>query len=270
MAPLVESLDLANTSKVYHAPATVIRSNTRTIHVSGQVGHTKDGHVPTDYVSQIHLALLNLRKVIVAAGATVKDIAKLTFYIVNYNPAQRKHTRPIQRFLQGHRPAITLVPVTQLAVSGWLFEVDAVIACPEVPLSISTPTSQGKTEVVDVAIIGAGLAGLSAAHEVLRAGLSCVILEARDRVGGKTWSQPLSDGKGMIEMGAAWINDVNQTRMIALTRRYGVELIEQNTSGNCVLQDFDGNASPFPYGELPRASQPVSVLAEKLDQLTIM
>jgi monoamine oxidase len=264
MAPLVESLGLANTSKVYHAPATIIRGNSRMVYVSGQVGTTRDGHVPADYVSQIHLALLHLRKIIIAAGATVRDIAKLTIYIVNYNHAQRKHTRPIQRFLQDHRPAITLVPVTQLAVSSWLFQVDAVIACQEVPSSLPDPSSQGKAEAVDVAIIGAGLAGLSAAHEVIRAGLSCIILEARDRVGGKAWSHPLADGKGTIEMGAAWINDVNQTRMIALARRYSLELIEQNTSGNCVLQDFDGKASPFPYGELPRASQPASRTAGTL------
>lgn len=258
MAPLVESLDLANTAKVYHAPATVIPGGSRVVHVSGQVGATKDGHVPADYVSQIHLALLNLRKVIIAAGASIREIAKLTLYIVNYDPAQRRHTRPIQRFLRGHRPAITLVPVTQLAVPGWLFEVDAVIACPEVALSSPAPTTRGGAKAVDVVIIGAGLAGLSAAHEVLRAGLTCVVLEARDRVGGKTWSQPLADGKGVIEMGAAWINDVNQTRMIALARRYGLELIEQNTSGNCAFQGFDGKASSFPYGELPRASHPVS------------
>jgi monoamine oxidase len=258
MAPLVESLDLDSTSKVYHAPATVIRGNSSVVHVSGQVGTTKDGHVPADYVSQIHLALLHLRKIIIAAGATVKDIAKLTLYVVDYNPAQRKHTRPIQRFLQGHRPAITLVPVTQLAVPGWLFEVDAVIAFPEVPPSLSAPSRQGRAEAVDVAIIGAGLAGLTAAHEVLRAGLSCVLLEARDHVGGKTWSQPLSDGKGTIELGAAWINDVNQTKMIALAQRYNLELIEQNTTGNCVLQDFDGKASLFPYGELPQAGRPLS------------
>ncbi|KAK8017147.1 hypothetical protein PG991_008223 [Apiospora marii] len=261
MVSRVQSLDLASTSKVYHAPATIVQGNSRLIHVSGQVGTAKDGTVPADYESQIHLALLHLRKILIAAGAVIQDIAKLTLYIVNYNPAQRKHPRPIQRFLKGHRPAITLVPVTQLAAPGWLFEVDAVIACPgEVPAaSLPAPTNvQGgsNSENFDVAIIGAGLAGLTAAHEVLRAGLTCIILEARYRVGGKTWSQPLTaDGGregGIAEMGAAWINDVNQTKMIALARRYKLELVEQNTTGNCVLQNFDGKASTFPYGELPQ------------------
>lgn len=260
MVSRVHSLDLASTTKVYYAPATAIQGNSRLLHVSGQVGTAKDGTVPADYVSQIHLALLHLRKILIAAGATTRDIAKLTLYIVNYDPAQRKHTRPIQRFLKGHRPAMTLVPVTQLAAPGWLFEVDAVIACPEVPsISLPAPTnSQGgsKSESFDVAIIGAGLAGLTAAHEVLRAGLTCVVLEARDRVGGKTWSQPLAAGGGreggIAEMGAAWINDVNQTQMIALARRYNLELIEQNTTGICALQSFDGTASNFPYGELPQ------------------
>lgn len=255
MAPLVETLDLSNTTKVYHSPATVTRADARTIHVSGQVGATVSGHVPADYESQIHLALLNLRKIIIAAGATVSDIAKLTVYIVNYDPARRKHTRHIQRFLRGHRPAITLVPVAQLAAPAWLFEIDAVIACPDQTQPIPrAPSAQGQSEVMDVAIIGAGLAGLSAAQEVLQAGLSCVVLEARDRVGGKTWSQPMEDGKGVIELGAAWINDVNQTKMIGLVRKFGLETIEQNTTGNCVLQNTDGSVSPFPYGELPKVT----------------
>lgn len=111
---------------------------------------------------------------------------------------------------------------------------------------------------IDVVVIGAGLAGLTAADEVRRAGLSCVVLEARDRVGGKTWSAPLQPesedgGKGgaHVDLGAAWLNDTNQSRVIALARRFGAELVEQNTRGRCALQDFDGRCSAFPYGELP-------------------
>ncbi|KAG2170966.1 hypothetical protein JADG_010705 [Aureobasidium aubasidani] len=108
-------------------------------------------------------------------------------------------------------------------------------------------------ENVDVVVIGAGLAGLTAARDIIKSGLSCVILEARDRVGGKTWSQELPDGKGTVDLGAAWINDVNQTRVYGLAKQYDAEFIEQNTTGNCAIQDGSGRISSFPYGELPQA-----------------
>ncbi|KAF4982096.1 hypothetical protein FZEAL_2202 [Fusarium zealandicum] len=247
MAKSVKTVDLSNTTGLYYGPATI--SSGKTLHIAGQPGSTKDGHVPDDYESQIHLSLLNLRKLIIAAGASVSDIAKLNVYIVNYDVSNRKHARHIQRFLGSHRPAMTLVPVPALAVPSWLIEIDAIVALPEQPSA--GPALPAASESYDVVIIGAGLAGLTAAHEVRRAGLSCVVLEARDRVGGKTWSQPNADGKGVIDLGAAWINDTSQSKVYELAKRYGAEMIEQNTTGNIVLEDFDGKVSPFAYGELP-------------------
>ncbi|KAI0547061.1 putative flavin-containing amine oxidase [Xylaria curta] len=246
MPKTVKAVGPFNITAAYCAPAITAG---KLIYVAGQPGGARDGQVPDDYESQIHLVLFNLRKAIIAAGAATGDIAKLTLSIVNYDAKTRKHTRHVQRFLGKHRPAITLIPVSKLAVSSWKFEVDAVIVLPEKPIAIaSLPTSN---EAVDVVIIGAGLAGLSAAHDVLKSNLSCVVLEARDRVGGKTWSQPLQDGKGAVDLGAAWINDTNQSKIYALAKRYGAELIVQNTEGDCVLQDLDGKCTPFAYGELP-------------------
>lgn len=103
----------------------------------------------------------------------------------------------------------------------------------------------------DVLVLGAGLAGLSAANKITASGLTCLVLEARDRVGGRTWSQPLPSGEGTIDLGAAWINDTNQSRMFELAKLFGAELIEQNTKGDVVLQHADGGLMSFPYGELP-------------------
>jgi len=245
----VTSIDLHSTASSYFAPAAITSGGV--IHVSGQPGSTEDGAVPGDHESQIHLALLRLRRIIIAANASITDIVKLNIFIVNYDATIRKHTPHIMRFLGKHRPAVTLVPVTQLAAPSWLFEVDAVLnKLPQLHIAPATPS-----ESADVVIIGAGLAGLTAAHDVVSKGYSCIVLEARDRVGGKTWSQPIDGGNGTVDVGAAWINDTTQTRVYALAKRFNAELIEQNTQGNCVFQGFDGECSVFPYGELPNVSR---------------
>jgi len=104
----------------------------------------------------------------------------------------------------------------------------------------------------DVIVVGAGLSGLQAAYDIQQAGLSCIVLEARDRVGGKTWSVPLANGKGNVDIGAAWINDTNQSHVYALTKRFGIELLEQNVDGDCIFQDKDGATHAFPYGTSPK------------------
>ncbi|KAL5327647.1 hypothetical protein ACEPPN_005348 [Leptodophora sp. 'Broadleaf-Isolate-01'] len=107
----------------------------------------------------------------------------------------------------------------------------------------------------DVIVVGAGLSGLQAAYDIQQAGLSCIVLEARDRVGGKTWSVPLANGKGNVDIGAAWINDTNQSHVYALTKRFGIELLEQNVDGDCIFQDKDGSTHAFPYGASPKFSE---------------
>ena len=56
----------------------------------------------------------------------------------------------------------------------------------------------------DVVVIGAGLAGLAAARALVAAGREVVVLEARDRVGGRTLNHDIGGGK-VVELGGAWI-----------------------------------------------------------------
>lgn len=112
------------------------------------------------------------------------------------------------------------------------------------------------SNVYDVIVIGAGLSGLQAALDVQRAGLKCLVLEARDRVGGKTLSLRSTDTSGAprvkSELGAAWINDTNQSNMWKLAQEFGLKTYKQNVIGNVVVQDTDGALIRFRYGKAPK------------------
>lgn len=121
---------------------------------------------------------------------------------------------------------------------------------------------------VQVAIIGAGLSGLRAAKAVHDAGLSYIVLESMDCVGGKVFSMPTKDdGSSPVDLGAAWINDTSQSEMYALAREYGFDLVQQRAEGNSFYQVADGEIFPLPY-ELPAPVRSSYMHTRDLSNLT--
>ena len=204
------------------------------ITTAGQIGADADSNVPSDPDEQIGLAFYNLRQCLEVVGARTEDILHLRYYIVNYDPKKRRHTPHLLKFLGSHRPATTLVPVPALAVPEYIFEIEAVASIPQEPL-----------KQVDVVVVGGGLSGLKAAWDVQKGGFSAVVLEARDRVGGKTWSQDSVTGK--CDVGAAWINDTNQSYMYDLVKQFGLETVVQNINGKTTVENA-GTYQTAPYG----------------------
>src|SRR5437868_11174727 len=86
----------------------------------------------------------------------------------------------------------------------------------------------------DVVIIGAGLAGLAAARAVRKGGFDVVVLEARDRVGGRIWNRTLEDG-GTLSVGGTWLG-AGQHRMFALCAELGLETYPHSHTGNKILR----------------------------------
>jgi monoamine oxidase len=83
-----------------------------------------------------------------------------------------------------------------------------------------------------VAVIGAGFAGLAAASDLADAGVDVVVLEARDRVGGRVWSMPLDPGDAaspVIERGAEFVLDGYDT-MARYASRLGLTLADTGMS----------------------------------------
>ncbi|KAJ5281276.1 flavin-containing amine oxidase [Penicillium angulare] len=103
--------------------------------------------------------------------------------------------------------------------------------------------------IYDVIVIGAGLSGLQAARSVRAAGLKVCVLEATNRVGGKTLSVQSCEN-GFNDLGAAWINDTNQSEMFKLFQRYNIDGEIQRASGDDVVLLSDGTARRKPFGQV--------------------
>ncbi|MHC6223022.1 flavin monoamine oxidase family protein [Arthrobacter sp. MMS24-S77] len=113
----------------------------------------------------------------------------------------------------------------------------------------------------DVVIVGAGPSGLTAARELKKAGLSVAVLEARDRVGGRTWTDTI-DG-AMLEIGGQWVSP-DQTALMGLLDELGLKMYSRYRDGESVYLAPDGSRTRF-----TGASFPVSeTTAAEMDKLT--
>ena len=102
-----------------------------------------------------------------------------------------------------------------------------------------------------VTVIGAGLAGLSAAYDLQRAGWKVTVLEARDRVGGRVYSLR-SFSHGLVAEGGGEFIDESHTRMLAFARQFHLKL---GKVGSWQGQDkdwaaFDGKSGPMSNADI--------------------
>ncbi|MCF3138595.1 FAD-dependent oxidoreductase [Paenarthrobacter sp. AR 02] len=100
----------------------------------------------------------------------------------------------------------------------------------------------------DVVIVGAGPSGLTAARELKKAGLSVAVLEARDRVGGRTWTDTI-DG-AMLEIGGQWVSP-DQTALMALLEELGLEMYSRYRDGESVYIGADGKRTRYTGDSFP-------------------
>lgn len=123
----------------------------------------------------------------------------------------------------------------------------AVLATSMVGSGVARAGQASKANVFDVVIIGAGLAGLTAARDLLNAGNhSFVVLEARNRVGGRTLNHQLKNGY-ISEAGGQWIGP-GQTAVADLARELGIGTFKSKYDGKGVFMMGKGKIEIDSHG----------------------
>ncbi|TNM41979.1 FAD-dependent oxidoreductase [Nocardioides albidus] len=124
----------------------------------------------------------------------------------------------------------------------------------------------------DVIVIGAGVTGLTAAWRLAQAGQDVLVLEARDRVGGRLRTDEVEtvegEPSGSFEIGGQWVSP-DQDALIALVDELGLATFARHRDGDSVYVGHDGVARRFAE-DLPVSASTAAAIVEltrKLDEL---
>ncbi|WP_432122214.1 flavin monoamine oxidase family protein [Streptomyces sp. S1] len=109
-------------------------------------------------------------------------------------------------------------------------------------------------DAYDVIVVGAGFAGVAAARAVRAQGMRTLLLEARDRIGGRTWTGTFAGE--LVEMGGAWVHPVH-TKVWHEIQSHGISLVADDTPPDRLIlpsgsgyADFDLTVAGTRLGEL--------------------
>ena len=119
----------------------------------------------------------------------------------------------------------------------------------------------------DVVIVGAGATGLTIATDLEKAGFSTIVVEARDRVGGRLRTETV-DG-AVLELGGQWVSP-DQHALIATLDELGLETFPRYRDGESVYVDATGRATRFTGDLFPAAPATQAEIERLIAQLTAL
>lgn len=109
-------------------------------------------------------------------------------------------------------------------------------------LSLAFLQTAGETDMTnkaDVIVIGAGVSGLAAAYDLIKAGKKVIVLEGRDRIGGRQWTDRTWKNIPM-DMGASWIHGIKKNPVTKLAEEFNMKMAV-TSEDNAVLYDENGS-----------------------------
>jgi monoamine oxidase len=120
----------------------------------------------------------------------------------------------------------------------------------------------------EVVVVGAGFAGLMAARRLVAQGIDAVVIEARDRVGGRVHNVDIGAG-GMQEIGGEWLA-VDHTAMRALVKELGLELFKSHHTGRHIFIGRDGVLRTHTDNGPPEADGKLLPLADAISRFDVV
>ncbi|GLY13004.1 putative putrescine oxidase [Kineosporia sp. NBRC 101677] len=116
---------------------------------------------------------------------------------------------------------------------------------------------------VDVVVVGAGVTGLTAATRLSRAGHDVVVLEARDRIGGRLWTDTVDGVR--LELGGQWVSP-DQSALLETLDELGLDTFERYREGESVYVGQDGVLHTFAGAAFPVSEY----TASEVDRITVL
>lgn len=128
--------------------------------------------------------------------------------------------------------------------------------------------SKGANKSGNVIVVGAGMAGLAAANELEAKGFEVLVLESRDRSGGRIWTDYSLDVP--VDLGAAWIHGKSKNPITRLAKKSGVKTAPSSYDKSLLLDDNGKRISPLQQvlnaGRANRILPRLKRLAKRLDK----
>ena len=96
-----------------------------------------------------------------------------------------------------------------------------------------------------VVVVGAGVAGLGAARDLVAAGRPVVVVEARNRIGGRVWSVDVGDAA--VDLGGSWLHGLRDNPITGIAEALGIDLVRTHYDDALL---FDADGSPLSWSRL--------------------